>query len=610
MAPSAKAYLLVLGVALAASATSLRNGFAYDDVSAIAGDRRIHSLKHLPRLLVSPYWTGDVRDKVYRPLTTAAFALAWAAGEGSPLPFHAANVALHLAVVALVLTLAGAVLARGAVVAALWFAVHPVHVEAVANSVGFAELLAAAAYLGAVLAYRAEGEAAATAPAGVRRAVLALVVLGCAALALGAKEHALTLPAALLLVDVWEWRQSKESLRSLAPRRAALWLGVVALGAGYLAARQAVVGSIGAGSVAPGLERLGIGGRVMVMVPALVVWARLFLVPLRLSVDYAPDAFTPSVIPSPAHLSGAALIVAVAVAAWSARRRMPALTFGLAWIVITASVATNLLVPTGVLLAERVLYLPSVGAAIAIAALWERLPTSGAVWAATAVALALLAARSLERIPVWHDQERFYQGLIRDAPNSYHSRWARGARAFEQGDARTGEREYFAAIRLHPQDAALIQELGERYLAAGLFVPADRFLTAAYRMDPMRSDAAVKAVLARTKMGRADSAVALGEEALRHFPDVPTLLLATSDAYLALRRPLRALTLRRRITYAVPRIWQYQHIAAFAAALAGRCDEARARLERAIAMAPAGEGAPHRFFESLDGGPTCGVAWP
>ncbi len=610
VAPTAKAYALVLAVALAASVTSLRNGFVYDDNSAIKGDARVHTLVHAPRLLVTPYWTKDVRDKVYRPLTTTAFAVLWAAGRGAPWIYHAADVAIHLGVVALVLALAGAVLGRGAVVAALWFAVHPVHVEVVANAVGIAELMAAAAYLGTVLCYRAEGAAARSDPGGARRALLAAAVLACAALALGAKEHALTLPAALLLVDAWDRRATGGSWAALVRRRVVLWLGVVALAAGYLAAREAIVGGIGAGSVAPGLEALGLAARIVVMIPAFLVWARLLVFPLHLSADYAPDAFAPVLTLTAAHVAGLLLLAGAFGAAWAARRRLPALTFGLVWFVITASVAANILVPTGVLLAERVLFLPSVGAAIVIGALWERLPATGAAWAGTALVLALLGARTLERIPVWRQQERFYQALLRDAPDSYHTHWARGARAFDQGDARTGEHEYFTAIRIHPEDAAVVQELGERYLAAGLFAPADRFLTAAFREDSIRSDAALEAVMARTRMGRADSAVALGEAALRRFPDVPTLLLATSDAYLALGRPLSALVLRRRITYLVPDSWQYQHIAAFGAAMAGRCDEARTRLERAVAMAPPGEAVPRRFLASLTPGPTCGQARP
>src|SRR5207245_11692870 len=72
----------------------------------------------------------------------------------------------------------------------LLFAVHPVHVEATASVVGRAELVAAVGYAVALIsALRSEQ----------RPDWLLGVALG-AALAIGAKEHAATLPAARLLV--------------------------------------------------------------------------------------------------------------------------------------------------------------------------------------------------------------------------------------------------------------------------------------------------------------------------------------------------------------------------------------------------------------------------
>ena len=69
------------------------------------------------------------------------------------------------------------------------------HVEAVANVVGQAELLAAAAYVGAVLLYLSAREGDPR-----TRALRLLGVAALYALALGAKEIAVTLPAALAVV--------------------------------------------------------------------------------------------------------------------------------------------------------------------------------------------------------------------------------------------------------------------------------------------------------------------------------------------------------------------------------------------------------------------------
>jgi tetratricopeptide (TPR) repeat protein len=195
---------------------------------------------------------------------------------------------------------------------------------------------------------------------------------------------------------------------------------------------------------------------------------------------------------------------------------------------------------------------------------------------------------------------------VHDAPDSYRSHWATGARAFERNHPHEGEAELLQAIRIYPGDAALLEELGEHYLAAGLNAPAERMLSAALLVDSLRADAAVEAVIAQLRLGRPGSAAALGDSALRRVPRAPALLLATSDAVFALGKPALALTYRRRMVYAFPGNWRYQYVAAEGAARAGRCEEARWRLDRAAALAPR-ESAPHRLREALGDGATCRV---
>lgn len=603
-----RSYLLVGAVALAGSITSLRNAFVYDDVPAVAHDPRIRSLAHLPSLLAAPYWQSDMRDRLYRPATTVSFAVDWAVGGGRPLVFHVTNVALHVLVALLVFALARRVLGpgAGAVVAALWFAVHPAHVEAVANVVGRAELLAAAGFLAATLAYFSEGDAARADAGGRRRGVLALLCLVSAAVAFGSKEHALTLPVALLLADAWSGWRSGESPLERWRRHALTWAATVVLAVGYLALRHAVLGTVlGGGSVAVGLEHLGAGSRAVLMIPAILVWARLLVWPVHLSADYSPNAYVPATQAGIPHVAALVLLAVVALLVWRLRRRAPGAVFALAWLLIALAVAANVVVPTGVLLAERVLYLASAGAAIGVGALWELLPRTRAVWIATSVVLAALAARTLARIPVWRDEERFYRALVRDAPASYRSAWASGARAFDAGRAAEGEAAYRRAIAVYP-DPAVVEELGERYLAAGLFAPADAMLSAAWHADPRRADAAVEAVLARLKLGRAAEAARIGEEALARFPGSTSLLLELVQAYQALGRPVKALTMARRAAFASPGQWQTEHLAARAAALAGECGEARWRAARAAGLAP-GEAEPRGLAATLRDAPRCGL---
>src|SRR5690606_21328356 len=89
--------------------------------------------------------------------------------------------------------------------AAVVFAVHPVHVEAVANVVGFAELFSTAAVLGAMILHV---RAPARSGWGVSLAIGLLY-----ALAFGAKESAITLPGLVFLVDAARSRLALTDLR-------------------------------------------------------------------------------------------------------------------------------------------------------------------------------------------------------------------------------------------------------------------------------------------------------------------------------------------------------------------------------------------------------------
>src|SRR5688500_14945995 len=140
------AALAIALLALAASATSLTNGFAYDDEWIIRDNPRVQALTGAWKLFGQPYWPPEMGGKLYRPVTMLGFAVQWALGGGAPPVVHAGSVLLYvclsLAVFALALTMLPATTAW--VVAAL-FAVHPVHVEAVGNVVGQSELLVALA---------------------------------------------------------------------------------------------------------------------------------------------------------------------------------------------------------------------------------------------------------------------------------------------------------------------------------------------------------------------------------------------------------------------------------------------------------------------------------
>jgi hypothetical protein len=102
--------------------------------------------------------------------------------------------------------------------------------------------------------------------------------------------------------------------------------------------------------------------------------------------------------------------------AWRRGRRVEA--FGLGWIAIAFLPVANLLFPTGVLVAERTLYLPSIGLAIAAGAWLKALPARRFAFLAGAVFLAG-GVRTALRVPIWRNSRTVTLSVLEDSPRSY-----------------------------------------------------------------------------------------------------------------------------------------------------------------------------------------------
>jgi hypothetical protein len=133
---------------------TLRASFIYDDTTVIRDNAVLRGWGALVHVWSSPYWSGDGGEALglYRPVQQVLLAFVWNLGHGAALSFH--TYAILLAVI----TAIGAwfLLRRGvgfaaAVLGAIWFAVHPLHVEAIASVANTSELVVALATIGLVL---------------------------------------------------------------------------------------------------------------------------------------------------------------------------------------------------------------------------------------------------------------------------------------------------------------------------------------------------------------------------------------------------------------------------------------------------------------------------
>lgn len=462
-----------MAIALVAAlcyANAAANGFTLDDRWIILGNPLVASLSGVWRAFGSPYWPNGLVGQ-YRPLVVASFAIDWAVAHGGAWWFHVVNIGWHVAATVLVWRLARQLLPEvGAIAAALIFAVHPVHVEAVSSTVGRCELMAATFVLAGLLAHR-QGQ----------RAAIAWY-----ALALLSKESGIVMLGLAVCHDVLLTEGRWETLR--ARRR---------LYAGYGVAIVAYVCL---------LAWVFRGGKV-VEVPSVVWWGatpvdrwltvlrivpeyvRLMVWPWNLAIDYTPGTMTLVRTITPMVILGAVILVAATgIVIWT-WRRAPVVAAGILWFAIAMSPVSNVFFASGIALAERTFYLPSVGgvlvmgwvvAALAARAQHVQAPLIGVL----ASVIVLLGLRSWTRTPVWHDNKSLALAWIQTHPESYRGHdWASQVLSKADAWAASG-REAATARSLYPLDPGPYRLGSEAALALHDSTHALTLLDSAIRVAP------------------------------------------------------------------------------------------------------------------------------
>lgn len=384
--------LLAIG---AAYATSFEGAFQFDDFRVIVGDPRVQSLEA---------WWRSMPG--IRPLLKLTYALDHQSGLGLA-GFHAVNVAVH-ALAAIVAY--GFLLRLGrrldlpdprppALLGALVFALHPVQTEAVTYLSGRSSSLSGALALASALAH-VDGRDRDRAWL-VHLASPALLLL-----ALGVKEGAIALPAALLLVEALDRRRPfswRAALRAVSVHLA------IALGAAAAFLASPVYRSMLARSFA--LRPLELQ---LLSHARATAWLAGQLVPVRgLSAD---PALAPVQAWTPGAVTAALTVLGAAGAALLLLRRRPAPAFAVAWFLCWLA-PQGWWLPRAELANERQLYVALLGpawlAGLALARVAAPRPLRAALAGLLLLALGLSTAA---RSRVYRDEVAFWSDAAEKAP--------------------------------------------------------------------------------------------------------------------------------------------------------------------------------------------------
>lgn len=366
----------LLIIVLFAYANSIQADFVYDSRLIVLDSPRLRVVNHenLKLVFTEEYWWPRGGSGLYRPVTTLSYLFNYAVlgNADHPAGYHFINLALHW-VNALLVWLLVLALTRDAWVgffAAAFFAAHPICTEAVTNIVGRADLLAALSVMGGLLLYMKS-----FATHGWRRFLWLLSLMGVVALGLFSKENAVTICGVIVLYD-FVYRQQQRYSNWLINHVLNFWnsfkLGycvVLAPVLVWLWVRHQLFAKI------PPLE-IGIidnsliaGDFITSRLTAIKIIGKylwLLLWPQTLCGDYSFSQIPLVRLPFSQwedwmSLVALGVIVIMIGCAVRSRSESPSILFFCLFFFVTLLPTSNLVVFCGSTMAERFLYLPSVG---------------------------------------------------------------------------------------------------------------------------------------------------------------------------------------------------------------------------------------------------------
>ncbi len=440
--PGKKGYLIPAGVALAAILpylNSFRGDFQFSDYNVIVLNPAVHSWDG---------WLNTMSHLGIRPLLKFSYTLNWISGFGV-FGYHLLNVAIHLASSLLVFFLCrrliqscpGLTERHGpevpAALAALLFAVHPVHTEAITYISGRSSSMMALFYLGSLLAY-VKGTEPGKWPLRFLISPLFFVA------SVATKEVAVTLPFALLL---WDWAVEKKPWKKMLAQQFIHWVLLLVLMAVILGHPRYLELLLFSSELRGARENLlnQVGG-IGYLLSRLVMINRLNIdphIPAVARADYST------------FLGLAAFLGLVSAALWN-RTRRPWLTFGVLWFFLVL-VPSNSVIARLDIVNERHLYLADFGLFLIVgaAAAKQEYFAGRNKWALTGVCaclIILLGSFTVLRNGEYRTEVAFWESTVRNSPNKARPHNNLGCAYEQAGDVQKAVREYAMAARLNPKD--------------------------------------------------------------------------------------------------------------------------------------------------------------
>jgi Flp pilus assembly protein TadD len=479
----------------------------------------------------------------FHPLTMLSYAVDFALWGEAPLGYHLVNVILH-AINTLFAGLLAARLveARGiqggsfafiaSLTTALLFGLHPMHVESVAWVSERKDVLSGLFFILSLLAYLRYHKNRTFKAYATTFAFFILALLS--------KPMAVTLPAVLLIIDMYPLeRPFKEGYGKLIVEK------IPFFGASLLLAAVTVVAQEGSGALRS-LETDPMGLRVLTAFRGFVFYLVKLIIPTGLA-PYYPHPLERAI--SNYQYWGSIIIFAAITigAVYAFKKGKGALPAVWAFFVVTLLPVIGIIQVGRQAAADRYIYIPAIGLFVLIGAglglLVERKRTAlYPVIAGLAAVSIIFSFLTIKQAGIWKDSLTLWSHEIKvypmTVPTAYNSR---GQAWHAAGELEKAVKDYTASITLNPFDAFPYNNRALAFEDMGRTELAIEDYTKAISLDAAFFNAYNNRGIAFGKTGRLSEAVEDFTAALKINPASSSAYLNRGYALMGLERPSEAL---------------------------------------------------------------------
>ena len=450
----------------------------------------------------------------FHPITLLSWLIDHNA-ERDPFPFHFTNLCLHLINVLLVFRLAKHLTGRAsaAFIAALFFGIHPMHLEAVAWITARKDLLYTLFYLGGMLWWLRYIRGV-----GSKSRTYAITLLFFV-LSLFSKGMAVTFPLALLALDYLEKRPRFGKL--LVEKLPFIFLAGIF---SYIA----YAGQDAGGAVAT-IDSGGFVDQFFVACYGFSIYLMKLVAPLDLAA-YHPYPFGGET-PMPTYFYFMIVpVLAYGVAIWRWWKTQRLLVFGLLLFGL-ALIPVIQLIPVGsAITSERFTYLAYLGpfllAGWLVSKVWTHPSAESKKY--KGVGLGLLAVFSLffavltwQHAPTWQNGETLWTKVIEEYPDEYYAFASRAQYRAQSGQGDRAMTDYTKSLAINPVQPDAWNNRGRLYLEKGDQGSAMSDFAAALKHDPEHYQAMINVALIHRINERYNEAMVLVDKVILIAPEFP-----------------------------------------------------------------------------------------